>query len=257
MSYTGKAISACGNKSAAKNNLQYKGDFMDRGKELANLALQDSPDFIFISDWAPIKMSSLAETLKCKHYRIYLPKGLENEIEPWRWTCVSAMAIREDIVFSQTYLDESRFPTSYRYLSGVIQKEHEDAINILGVHIPQVDTPEERQLLRKRDMINVVRDYMVKNTKNRALAFGDFNCGSVGEGTEAFYCQMEFDDLIKIGWHDVNNTDEKTFNNKKIDHCFASPFLVSKGEYNVTMILNNKGYKDLTDHKILDMKIVS
>jgi len=39
--------------------------------------------------------------------------------------------------------------------------------------------------------------------------------------------------------------DVKTFSDKKIDHCFASPFLVSK----------NLGYGNLTDHKILDIKI--
>jgi hypothetical protein len=255
MSYTGKSINACGNKSAAKNNLKYKGDFMDRGKELAKLALQDNPDFIFISDWAPVKMSSLAETLKYKHYRIYLPKGFENEIEPWRWTCVSAMAIREDIVFSQTYLDESRFSTSYRYLSGVIQKEHEDAINILGVHIPQVDVPNERQLSRKRNMLNAIRGYMVENAQNRALICGDFNCGLIEHSGELFYCQTEFDDLIGRGWFDADIENIKTFSDKKIDHCFASPFLVSKNEYNVIMVPKSIGYENLTDHKILDIKI--
>jgi endonuclease/exonuclease/phosphatase (EEP) superfamily protein YafD len=255
MPYIGKVINACGNKSAAKRNLEYKGDFMTRGKELAKIALQDDPDFIFISDWAPVKMSSLTENLQNEKYKIYLPNGFENEKELWRWTSISAMAIREGTVFSQTYLDESKFPTNYRYISGVLQKEKEDTINVLGVHIPQVDTPDECHLFRKRKMLNVTRDYMAVNTKNRALVFGDFNSGSLKEGDEPFYCQKEFDDLMGRGWFDTNIADVKTYGNKKIDHCFASPFLVSEDEYAVIMVPRNIGYKNLTDHKILDVKI--
>lgn len=239
-------VNACSDKCSS-GRLNFRGDRNARALLLAKTVLQYDSGLIYINDWSPVAMSEFSRLLQLHGYSQYLPEFFVGEQQPWRFTAVSAIFVKYDVLFHQAYRPTGAFGTIYRYVMGKVEKDN-ICLWIKGNHIPSADENAlEATERRKRRMILDDIDFMrdVDAKSESAIDFGDYN-GNLGAYN--YVCQKE---LNMIPWNDVLQV--PTYGDKQLDHVFVSPALEER--YVVSAEAIDEGYMQLTDHKLVKITI--
>ena len=242
-------ISACCNKQA-EQKLFFKGSSGDRMYLFINEILQkESYDVLSIREISWNALKKVKHLLMLHGYKFYIHEDW-NSVKVsnrWRYTCLSAVFVKENIEFKQLYTSDN-FDTTLRYVLGEIKFENY-CIYWKTSHIPCVDDEVSRaeyQINRKKLMLLDEIQFQKNMVNNLVLSTGDFNGGAEGD----YHCcdlynQFVFEDLIK----------EATYEDKCLDHVFVSKNLIDNKDVKVEAKVLNEFYMKFTDHKLISISL--
>jgi hypothetical protein len=236
-------VSDCGNKQAEKK-LGFIGSTDARTEELfKKMMSQRQWDIISVRDIPWHTLKNLEMDLDAKGYRMYIHKSWKNVKQKWRYTCLSALFVKENVAFEQIYTDD-QFDTTLRYVAGKIHFAGKEILYKTN-HIPCVDVNRpnlSHQTQRKIAMLEDEVQFQLKNQSSLAISAGDFN-GDLVNGE--WYGQEQYERFV---FRDT--VTENTYEDKRLDHVFISNAFENSDITVKTEVLADY-YMQYTDHKII------
>lgn len=241
-------ISACGCKQAQRK-LKCHVSMDERISILLKEVVRlEHFDIISVRDIPWHALRRIQRELQYEGYTMHIHRYWPDEQNKWRYTCLSAIFVSEDVNYQQIDIEED-FPTIYRYVAGKISFAG-SIIYWRTSHIPCVgrSTHVELQTERKRSMlINEIQFQKRCQEELLALSTGDFNgCASdhYSYACKEQYLKFAFADMISV----------PTYGKFQLDHVFISPKLQESNDISVTTeCLQN--FDHYTDHLLVIIKL--
>lgn len=239
--------SACGNKQSAQK-LKFKGNHDLRIVfALKKMIKKKSWDLISVRDIPYHSLKQLEPTLQAMGYRMYIDPTWKAVKEKWRYTCLSALFVKNTINFSQV-AGYFGFNTVLRYVCGFFKFNGHD-IYFRTSHIPCVDDTRSQlahQIERKENMLRADIEFQKEHQNGCAICSGDYNGAADKENC---YCKDLFEEFIFTDL--ISNP---TYEDRKLDHVYISKGFESKGISVVAEILEDY-YMQFSDHKMISITL--
>lgn len=212
------AVNMAGGKQES-SKLMFKGDSAIRALILANDTFihNKTMDVLICYGMSTHQMKLVDVNLQKRGFIKLVHPDLRKEKKPYRFTCLTAAYIREELKPEQIIYDDNSI-TKYRYIGFKIGD-----MEVRALHVPAVDASrwrQQEQISRKKAMLLFEDRLEREETGRKVVVCGDWNTEVGRLECHDIFDALPYEKLL----------DEATWNSQKLDNVLVSKALKGKVE---------------------------